>query len=363
MPNSSAPVQIFSGLINPADFALINAPVRPESVRLPRPSLFPYYSDGVVALVLPVIAYWTFSSIFRIMDVYKLAEDHRIHPTEEMLKKNRASVYVVVRDVLFQHVIQSVTGVLAFSLNVQEYTGFENALLWDYRQKIPSIIPTFVIYLTYWYIIPALNIFVAFIIIDTWQFMLHRFMHMHPFFYRHFHSRHHMLYVPYAYGALFNNPVEGLMLDTVGTGVASMVVHLSQRECILLYTFATMKTVDDHCGYSFWFDPFQRLFPNNSIYHDIHHQHFGIKYNFSQPFFTFWDRVFGTRFTATDAYLDKNGKMTLSGYKKFLQDRKQKRKVISKEYHMKFNEVSGSEDEEDSPENPLNKEKDTKKTE
>ncbi|CAG8790066.1 8168_t:CDS:1, partial [Racocetra persica] len=28
--------------------------------------------------------------------------------------------------------------------------------------------------------------------------------------------------------------------------------------------------------------------------HDVHHQTFGLKKNFSQPFFTFWDRVLGT---------------------------------------------------------------------
>jgi sphinganine C4-monooxygenase len=33
---------------------------------------------------------------------------------------------------------------------------------------------------------------------------------------------------------------------------------------------------------------------NNAAYHDIHHQSWGIKTNFSQPFFTVWDRVLGT---------------------------------------------------------------------
>lgn len=31
--------------------------------------------------------------------------------------------------------------------------------------------------------------------------------------------------------------------------------------------------------------------------HDIHHQPYGIKTNFSQPYFTFWDTLLGTRFT------------------------------------------------------------------
>lgn len=361
MSNVTEAPTLFSRLINVSDLKQVKSAVRPAAVSVPRPSVFKGYSDEVAALALPIIAYWTYSSIFHIMDVYKLAENHRIHPTEEMLKKNRASLHEVVRDVILQHIIQSITGVLAFNLNVQEYTGFENAEIWDLKQKFSSVVPVWFLYISYWYLVPALKIFGAFVIIDTWQFTLHRIMHLSPFLYKHFHSRHHQLYVPYAYGALFNNPVEGLLLDTIGTGVASMIVHLSQRECMILYTFSTMKTVDDHCGYSFWFDPFQRLFPNNSIYHDIHHQHFGIKYNFSQPFFTFWDNVFGTRFAAIDSYADKNGRITLKNYKKFLQDRNNRRRKIAKEYNMKFREVSGSEDEDDSPENPLNKKKANKK--
>lgn len=45
--------------------------------------------------------------------------------------------------------------------------------------------------------------------------------------------------------------------------------------------------VDDHCGWDFPWDPFQFFFNNNSVYHDVHHQTYGIKANFSQPFFTY----------------------------------------------------------------------------
>jgi sphinganine C4-monooxygenase len=60
------------------------------------------------------------------------------------------------------------------------------------------------------------------------------------------------------------------------------------------FTGSTIKTVDDHCGYALPFDPLQRLTSNNAAYHDIHHQSWGIKTNFSQPFFTFWDKYLGT---------------------------------------------------------------------
>ncbi len=62
------------------------------------------------------------------------------------------------------------------------------------------------------------------------------------------------------------------------------------------FTGATLKTVDDHCGYALPWDPLQLVTSNNAGYHDIHHQSWGIKNNFSQPFFTFWDRLLGTNF-------------------------------------------------------------------
>lgn len=114
------------------------------------------------------------------------------------------------------------------------------------------------------------------------------------FFPAHWHARHHRLYVPYAYGALYNHPVEGFVLDTVGAGLAYKVAMLSPRMGLVFWTFGVLKTVDDHCGYALPWDPLQRLSSNNAAYHDIHHQSWGIKTNFSQPFFTVWDRWLGT---------------------------------------------------------------------
>lgn len=77
-----------------------------------------------------------------------------------------------------------------------------------------------------------------------------------------------------------------------------MITGLSYRQGALFFAGSTLKTVDDHCGYALPFDPFQFLSSNNAAYHDIHHQSWGIKTNFSQPFFTFWDSFMGTKYTA-----------------------------------------------------------------
>lgn len=131
------------------------------------------------------------------------------------------------------------------------------------------------------------------------------------------HSRHHRLYVPYAYGALYNHPIEGFLLDTLGAGIAYKVAGMSTRQAMCFFTCLTLKTVDDHSGYSLPWDPIQYLSSNNAAYHDVHHQSWGIKVcvkiapldrilsnlnqtNFSQPCSTFWDRVLGTMWTGGD---------------------------------------------------------------
>lgn len=110
--------------------------------------------------------------------------------------------------------------------------------------------------------------------------------------------------MPYAYGALYNHPFEAFILDTVGAGLAYLVSRMTPRQAIVLFTASTIKTVDDHCGYALPWDPLQWITSNNAAYHDIHHQSWGIKTNFSQPFFTFWDAGMGTmwRGDATGRY-------------------------------------------------------------
>ncbi|KAI0636125.1 fatty acid hydroxylase superfamily-domain-containing protein, partial [Trametes polyzona] len=156
------------------------------------------------------------------------------------------------------------------------------------------------LYTLYWWAIPASKFLLGIFIIDTWQYFLHRTVHMNGFLYRHFHSVHHRLYVPYAYGALYNHPLEGFFIDTFGALLAERIGHLSTREAMLLFGASTLKTVDDHCGYSLPWDPLQWFSGNNADYHDIHHQAIGIKSNFSQPFFVHWDVLLSTRMTRKD---------------------------------------------------------------
>ncbi|CDR47085.1 CYFA0S28e00452g1_1 [Cyberlindnera fabianii] len=297
----------------------------PEYKLTPRPSLIEGVSDSMLALASPIVAYWSYSAFFAIIDAYEVAEMYRIHPPEEVASRNKASKWDVFKDVVLQHIIQTIAGYAVSFLEPEQMTGDEEYRIINMYNSFP-LLPKFVHAFMFHYGFSAIRIGIAFVIIDSWQYWLHRIMHMNKTLYKHFHSRHHRLYVPYAFGALYNDPVEGFLLDTAGTGLAGLLTGLTPREQLVLYTFSTLKTVDDHCGYALPYDPFQRLFPNNSIYHDIHHQQFGIKTNFSQPFFTFWDIFQNTRYTDLDKYREEQKQVTIEKYKQFLHDREQQKK-------------------------------------
>ncbi|KAL4900918.1 hypothetical protein BDW74DRAFT_160797 [Aspergillus multicolor] len=331
-------------------------PPLPAYTLSPRPSLVDGIPDNILALILPVVAYWAVSMFFHVIDVYDLFPQYRLHTPAEVLTRNRASRWDVVRDVVLQQVVQTIAGLMMAYFDGEEYTGREeyDVAVWarrirfvqrgfpylltvfgldasgmaaslaqsghkmlagviaggrypDVTQLIISasgaetVVPAFTSWelslasFIYWYFIPALQFTWGICVVDTWQYFLHRAMHLNRWLYVQFHSRHHRLYVPYAYGALYNHPVEGLLLDTVGAGIGFLTSGMTHRQSMWFFTFSTIKTVDDHCGYAFPWDPLQHATSNNAAYHDIHHQSWGIKTNFSQPFFTFWDRLFNTQ--------------------------------------------------------------------
>ncbi|EXJ87284.1 C4-hydroxylase [Capronia epimyces CBS 606.96] len=328
-----------------ANRTLTDLPPLPPYTLAPRPPLISGVSDAVLQLLAPVVAYWVVSLFFHALDTYDLCSQYRLHTPAEVLKRNHVTRHEVVRDVIIQQVIQTAFGLLLASFDPMETCGKEeyDIAVWAQRLRlaeryIPKLFAVVGIdaisfaqkafknypqlagavsggvystrsfaaweisaaTLIYWVAIPFAQFLVAILIVDTWQYFLHRAMHMNKFLYTTLHSRHHRLYVPYAFGALYNHPLEGLLLDTLGTGLAYIATRMTLRQGLWFFTCSTIKTVDDHCGYAFPWDPLQHLTSNNAAYHDVHHQSWGIKTNFSQPFFTFWDRLLGTAWSGGD---------------------------------------------------------------
>lgn len=227
-------------------------------------------SDELVGTFAPILVYWVYSGIYILLGS---CDEYRLHSRKDEDDKNLVSKRTVVRGVLLQQAVQAIVATLLFMV-----TGDSEAA----KGEQPSL---FVL---------GRQFFVAMFILDTWQYFMHRYMHHNKFLYRHIHSQHHRLVVPYAFGALYNHPVEGLLLDTIGGALAFLLSGMSPRLSIYFFSFATVKTVDDHCGLWLPGNLFHIFFRNNSAYHDIHHQLHGTKYNFSQPFFVMWDRILGT---------------------------------------------------------------------
>jgi sphinganine C4-monooxygenase len=57
-------------------------------------------------------------------------------------------------------------------------------------------------------------------------------MHVNTWLYKNVHSTHHELIVPYAYGALYNHPIEALFLDSIGAVVSQYATGMSCQVCV-----------------------------------------------------------------------------------------------------------------------------------
>ncbi|KAJ3058121.1 hypothetical protein HK102_010681, partial [Quaeritorhiza haematococci] len=214
-------------------------------------------------IFLPIALYWIYSTFLYTLSLLKLTtlELHRIPTNQSMRPPNRVTVSKVLLAVFVQHVVQAVVAcVLVYWTRPEDMSQRTIEPIWLMIAKLVA----------------------GAIMIDTYQYWVHRAMHVNKFLYRNFHSVHHQLTVPFAYGALYNHPVEGFLLDTVGGAIPTALMDMHPWTATILYSVATLKTVDDHCGYAWPWDPFHTLFPNNASYHDVHHWGKGRLYNFSQ---------------------------------------------------------------------------------
>ncbi|KAK7987543.1 hypothetical protein PG989_007858 [Apiospora arundinis] len=285
-------------------------------------SLIPGVDDFYVSLMAPVVAYWIVSGIFHFIDVFDLFPQYRLHTPAEIASRNRASRYEVFRDPsstppefngkedydvavwatrvrLAQRALPSMLAMLginaasmaksmsathpliAGALSGGHYPFLTTGLAGPDGSTVPAF-ATWEIAVAkaiFWMIIPAMQFGVA----SPFPRYLAILVASH-----HAHQQVAIRYLPFA------PPPPGFLLDTLGAGIAYKLSFMTARQGIVFFTASTIKTVDDHCGYSLPWDPLQHISANNAAYHDIHHQSWGIKTNFSQPFFTFWDSFLGT---------------------------------------------------------------------
>jgi sphinganine C4-monooxygenase len=245
-------------------------------------------------LVAPLIGYWSLCIFYDILDNSTSPVVKRYRLTDAIRANTVTKSHVVVR-VIIQHVIQTALGLTVLF--------FDPHMCQKPEKSWPRTCFDFVL---------------AMFVMDAWQFWIHRWMHVNKFLYNNIHSTHHKLYAPYAYGALYNHPLEAFFLDCLGGVTTMYVTGMSCKTTGYLYTFASMKVVFDHCSYVFPLNPVYSLFDNNARYHLLHHDLRGFKNNYSQPFFTIWDRIMGTYVNPNDLFGSKKaggGKQSISGTK------------------------------------------------
>ncbi|MQM16136.1 hypothetical protein Taro_049088 [Colocasia esculenta] len=235
-------------------------------------------SDEMLGTFAPVVVYWIYSGLYVLVGKFGSLDAYRLHPRAEETK-NIVSKGTVVKGVLIQQAFQVAVALVLF------------LLINDDSQNAVKLQPSLFVVVG--------QLMLAMFVLDTWQYFMHRYMHINKFLYKHIHSKHHTLVVPYAFGALYNHPLEGLILDTIGGAISFLISGMNARTGVFFFTFATIKTVDDHCGMWLPGNILHVVFDNNSAYHDIHHQLYGSKYNFSQPFFVMWDKILGTHMPYT----------------------------------------------------------------
>ncbi|XVE85872.1 hypothetical protein DITRI_Ditri17bG0126200 [Diplodiscus trichospermus] len=226
--------------------------------------------DELVDIFLPILAYWIYSGLYEILGSFH--ENHKLHSKKDEEAKNLVSKKTVITVVLLQQIYQAT---LTFVL--LKVTGGNDT----------SVQPSSLIVI-------ARQFVVAMLVLDTYQYFMHRYMHHNKFLYRNFHSYHHRLIVPYAFGAIYGHPVDWFLIDTMGGALATILSGMSPRTSTFFFCFSNIKGVDDHCGMLLPGNPFHILFRNNTAFHDFHHQLHGTKYNFETPFFVMWDRIMGT---------------------------------------------------------------------
>lgn len=87
------------------------------SLRLPTAASYDFWSDEVMSVWVPVVAYWVYSLAFHFLMKAQLPffEKYRIHTVEDMTNRNRVSLSRVLVMVSLQQLIQVILGLLVIT--------------------------------------------------------------------------------------------------------------------------------------------------------------------------------------------------------------------------------------------------------
>ncbi|KAF3696151.1 Cholesterol 25-hydroxylase [Channa argus] len=138
------------------------------------------------------------------------------------------------------------------------------------------------------------QVFACFLLFDALFFIWHLSMHRFSWLYRKIHQHHHQHHIPFALAAQDASSAE-LLSQLLLALTSAWVVGCHPLSEVVFHILNTWLAVEDHCGYNLpW--ALHRLLPcmGGAPYHQAHHSlHSG---NYA-PYFTHWDKLFGTYYS------------------------------------------------------------------
>jgi len=277
--------------------------------------LLPWISDEHLSLFVFPIFFWAFSFFFMVIEWAGILQEYRLRTPTEEVTLNRVNRRDCLINVFFNQVIQVLAGLVvqlvddsnngsttwnmmaqplvSCLLSGLSFAGIDIIRL---AKKYPGSIQGLeeaLVVVVQSYLVPTFQFLVALFVADTWQYFSHRWCHTNKYVYRSIHSMHHRLYAPYTYGGQYVHPLESLIMDTTGNLLSLYASGMSVRLGMIFSAYVAFKFISDHCGYIFPFNPVHLFTGNDTLFHDIHHQSWGLKTNFAVHF-TFWDWLLGT---------------------------------------------------------------------
>jgi sphinganine C4-monooxygenase len=228
-----------------ANATSFDLPPLPDYTLRPLTPLSSWASDALITAAAPVIGYWVVSLLFHIIDVYDFFPHYRLHTPAEVLKRNHVSRFEVLRDVVLQQIVQVGASLLLAVFDEAPTVGKADYDIAWYAQKIrlaqravpyvmstigldptgtaikfaearptlasvamggqypgllqsitvggeQTLAPAFASWelaaatFIYWYGIPAIQFSAAIVIMDAWEYMVHRTMHLNKWLYGEF---------------------------------------------------------------------------------------------------------------------------------------------------------------------------------
>ena len=218
-----------------------------ESVALPPydlkpvPALIPGFSDGYLLIALPIITYWAWGGLWYWIEHKNYFPQYRIHTSAEVQKRNRIPLKTILQNVATQQTITALLGIYLTGepdqYGSEEYdqarwilriravqTVIPKALAlvgidaWTLAENLRKNVPSAATLLSgghaltgsawndqagleqlrragstawevwaawaiYWYLVPALQFAVAIFLGDSWQYFVHRTMHLNNWLY------------------------------------------------------------------------------------------------------------------------------------------------------------------------------------